>query len=104
MIIATGHIACRRFDAAKEALRGMEQPEGYGLQLPTLTSEMSSVMVPELYPSLAAVMASKHAAWLVIGAQPSLSHVAPSGDISAAPSTKRAHQLQARWRDAAWGG
>ncbi len=29
MIIATGHIACRRFDAAKEALRGMEQPEGY---------------------------------------------------------------------------
>ena len=29
MIIATGHIACRRFDAAKEALRGMEQPDGY---------------------------------------------------------------------------
>jgi len=29
MIIATGHVACRRFDAAKEALRGMEQPEGY---------------------------------------------------------------------------
>ncbi|MBN17101.1 MAG: hypothetical protein CMB37_02940 [Euryarchaeota archaeon] len=29
MIIATGHIACRRLDAAKEALRGMEQPEGY---------------------------------------------------------------------------
>ena len=29
MIVATGHIACRRFDAAKEALRGMEQPEGY---------------------------------------------------------------------------
>ena len=29
MIIATGHIACRRFDAAKESLRGMEQPEGY---------------------------------------------------------------------------
>ena len=29
MIIATGHMACRRFDAAKEALRGMEQPEGY---------------------------------------------------------------------------
>ena len=25
MIIAAGHIACRRLDAAKEALRGMEQ-------------------------------------------------------------------------------
>ena len=29
MIIAAGHIACRRLDAAKEALRGMEQSEGY---------------------------------------------------------------------------
>jgi hypothetical protein len=29
MIIATGHIACRRLDAAKEALRGMELSEGY---------------------------------------------------------------------------
>jgi len=29
MIIAAGHIASRRLDAAKEALRGLEQPEGY---------------------------------------------------------------------------
>ena len=29
MIIAAGHIACRRLDAAKEALRGMQQKEGY---------------------------------------------------------------------------
>jgi tetratricopeptide (TPR) repeat protein len=29
MIIAAGHIACRRLDAAREALRGLEQPEGY---------------------------------------------------------------------------
>ena len=29
MIIACGHIACRRLDAAKEALHGMEQSEGY---------------------------------------------------------------------------
>jgi hypothetical protein len=29
MIIAAGHIACRRIDAAKEALRGMEISEGY---------------------------------------------------------------------------
>ncbi len=29
MIIAVGHIACRRLDAAKEALRGMQQSEGY---------------------------------------------------------------------------
>jgi tetratricopeptide (TPR) repeat protein len=29
MLIAVGHIACRRLDAAKEALRGMQQSEGY---------------------------------------------------------------------------
>lgn len=29
MVIAAGHIACRRIDAAKEALRGMEMSEGY---------------------------------------------------------------------------
>lgn len=29
LIIAAGHIASRRLDAAKEALRGLEQPEGY---------------------------------------------------------------------------
>lgn len=29
MIIAAGHIASRRLDAAREALRGLEQPEGY---------------------------------------------------------------------------
>ncbi|MDP7312883.1 MAG: tetratricopeptide repeat protein, partial [Candidatus Thalassarchaeaceae archaeon] len=29
MIVAAGHIASRRLDAAKEALRGLEQPEGY---------------------------------------------------------------------------
>ena len=29
MIIATGHIASRRLDAARDALHGLEQPEGY---------------------------------------------------------------------------
>ncbi|MBK71365.1 MAG: hypothetical protein CMB43_02925 [Euryarchaeota archaeon] len=29
MIIATGHIASRRLDAARDALMGLEQPEGY---------------------------------------------------------------------------
>jgi len=29
MIIAAGHIASRRLDAARESLRGLEQPEGY---------------------------------------------------------------------------
>ncbi len=29
MIIAAGHIASRRLDAAREALRGLEQPDGY---------------------------------------------------------------------------
>ncbi|MBT3771905.1 MAG: tetratricopeptide repeat protein [Euryarchaeota archaeon] len=29
MIIAAGHVASRRLDAAREALRGLEQPEGY---------------------------------------------------------------------------
>ena len=29
MIIAAGHIACRRLDAAREALHNLQQPEGY---------------------------------------------------------------------------
>ncbi|MGB0801574.1 MAG: tetratricopeptide repeat protein [Candidatus Poseidoniaceae archaeon] len=29
MIIASGHIACRRLDAAREALHNLQQPEGY---------------------------------------------------------------------------
>ena len=29
MIIATGHIACRRLDAARQALHNLQQPEGY---------------------------------------------------------------------------
>lgn len=29
MIVATGHIASRRLDAAREALHGLQQPEGY---------------------------------------------------------------------------
>ena len=29
MIIATGHMASRRLDAARDALHGLEQPEGY---------------------------------------------------------------------------
>ena len=29
MLIATGHIATRRLDAARGALRGLQQPEGY---------------------------------------------------------------------------
>ena len=29
MIIAAGHLACRRLDAAREALRGLELEEGY---------------------------------------------------------------------------
>lgn len=29
MMIAAGQIACRRLDAAREAIRGMEQPDGY---------------------------------------------------------------------------
>ena len=29
MIIATGHIASRRLDAARDALHGLQQPEGY---------------------------------------------------------------------------
>ncbi len=29
MVIASGHIACRRLDAAREALHNLQQPEGY---------------------------------------------------------------------------
>ena len=29
MIVAAGHIACRRLDAAREALHNLQQPEGY---------------------------------------------------------------------------
>ena len=29
MLIATGYMALRRLDAAREALHGLQQPEGY---------------------------------------------------------------------------
>ena len=55
MIIATGHMACRRFDAAKEALRGMEQPEGYDEpELLALTMEWLDPWTCLLYTSDAA--------------------------------------------------